>query len=143
MKCKGITIMPSSKMNRIALYVSAFLVIALVLFAILRDNADQITLNQANKLLSSKVVNNVVITKQYVYLKTKDNVYKIASSQVNPQMFVDYKVEVDGSANIVVYLLFGILLLGIGSLIFRWWQKRGDEPFNLISKNQNSSTIDV
>ena len=117
--------MQNSKNNRLALYVSAFIVIALVLFAMLRDNADNITLRDASGILKNHTVDEVVVTKDFVYLKTKDNVYKIASSQVNPQMFVDYKVEVDGSANIVVYLLFGILLLGIGSAtsitsIFFW-----------------------
>jgi len=130
--------MLNSKTNRIALYVSAFFVIALVLFAILRDNATQITLNEANKLLSSQTVKSIVITKQYVYLKTKADVYKIASSQVNPKMFINHKVEVGTSANIIIYLLFTILFLGVGSLIFRWWQKKEDTLFNTKSSNSNS-----
>ncbi len=116
--------MPSSKINRIALYVSAFLIISLVLFAILRDNAESITLSDATKILSNHKVEKVVASKEYVYLKTDNHFYKIASSQVSPKMFIDYKVEVDGESNILVYILFGVLLLGFGTLGLRWWQKK-------------------
>jgi ATP-dependent metalloprotease FtsH len=124
MKQERITIMPSSKINRIALYVSAFLIISLVLFAILRDNAESITLSDATKILSNHKVEKVVASKEYVYLKTDNHFYKIASSQVSPKMFIDYKVEVDGESNILVYILFGVLLLGFGTLGLRWWQKK-------------------
>lgn len=131
--------MPTSKINRIALYASAFIIIALVLFAILRDNADSITLTQAKAILSNRSVTKVVASKEYVYLKTQEGYFKIASSQVTPAMFVDYKVEVGGESNVLVYILFLILFLGIGSLLFRTWQKR--EGFTLgndgISKNRD------
>nr|WP_321265481.1 ATP-dependent metallopeptidase FtsH/Yme1/Tma family protein [uncultured Sulfurimonas sp.] len=116
--------MPNSKINRILLYASAFVIIALVLFAILRDNASEITLRDAQKILENQMVKNVTATKDYVYLKTENEFYKIASSQVTPKMFVDYKVEVDSGSNVIVYILFGVLFLGIGTLILRWWQKR-------------------
>ena len=117
--------MPTSKTNRIALIVSAFVIIALVLFALLRDNADAITLNQANSLLQSKSVKKVIVTKEYVYLKTDNGYYKIASSQVTPRMFVDYKVEVGNESNIIIYILFLVLFLGLGSLLVKFLQNRG------------------
>lgn len=126
--------MLNSKTNRIALFVSAFFVIALVLFAILRDNAEQITLNEARKMLANKSVKSVVTTQKYVYLKTDDDVYKIASSQVTPNMFINYRVDVGNDASIVVYLLLSVLILGVGSLIFRWWQKNNSLPFDITSK---------
>jgi len=118
-------IMPTSKTNRIALIASAFVIIALVLFALLRDNADAITLNQANSLLQSKSVKKVIVTKEYVYLKTDNGYYKIASSQVTPRMFVDYKVEVGNESNIIIYILFLVLFLGLGSLLVKFLQNRG------------------
>ncbi|MBA1432059.1 MAG: AAA family ATPase [Epsilonproteobacteria bacterium] len=117
--------MPTSKTNRIALIVSAFVIIALVLFALLRDNADAITLSQANSLLQSKQVKKVIVTKEYVYLKTANGYYKIASSQVTPRMFVDYKVEVGSESNIIIYILFLVLFLGLGSLLVKFLQNRG------------------
>ena len=59
------------KTNRIVLYVSAFFVVALVLFAVLRDNADQITLRGATEILDNHTVKEVIVTKEYVYLKTE------------------------------------------------------------------------
>ena len=127
--------MLNSSTNRIALYISTFLVISLILFAIFRDNADSITLNKANKILKEKSVKNVVVTKKYVYLKTDKEFYKIASNQVSPKMFVDYKVEVGSDANILLYVLFSVLFLGAGSLALRYFQKRESVGYS----NQNSS----
>ena len=126
--------MPSSKTNKIALYISAFVVIALVLFAILRDNSTPISLSEADRVLSGNDIENIVATKKYIYIKTSEDVYKIASSQVSPKMFRDHHVEVGGSASFVVYLLFFMLILGLGSLGFRWWQ-------NTRSANSNSTEL--
>ncbi|MDH4943810.1 AAA family ATPase [Sulfurimonas sp. C5] len=116
--------MLNSKKNRIALIGSAFFIIILVLFAILRDNADSITLAQASAMLHDRDVKKVVATEEYVYLKTDNGYFKIASSQVTPQMFTDYKVEVGGDSNILVYILLLVLFLGLGSILLRFLQKR-------------------
>ncbi|MCF6310546.1 MAG: AAA family ATPase [Sulfurimonas sp.] len=127
--------MAKYKSNRVVLYASAFLVIILVLFAILRDNADSITLKDAKSILEDHTVISVIAANEYIYLKTGDNVYKIASSQVTPQMFLDYKVEVRNNSSIVIYLLFLVLLLGGGSLFFRWYQKKDD----IVQRKTNNS----
>jgi len=132
--------MPESKTNRIAIYVSAFIIIILILFALLRDNADAITLNQAKELLKNHSVEKVVATKKYVYLKTKTGYYKIPFSQVSPNMFKNYKVEVDNESNILMYLLFVVLFLGLGSLALRAWQKKSlTEFFSLNSLKSDSA----
>ncbi|WP_345993938.1 AAA family ATPase [Sulfurimonas sp. HSL-1716] len=115
--------MLKSKYNNIAIYVSAFFIIALVLFAILRDTSDAITLRDAQKLLENHSVTKVIATKEYVYLKTRKGLYKIASSQVSPKMFVDYEVEIENGQSSLLYLLVLILMLGVGSFMFRWYQK--------------------
>jgi len=131
--------MPTSKTNRIALYLSAFIIILLVLFAILRDNSESITLAQANTMLENRSVTKVVVSKEYVYLKTKKNYFKIASSQVTPKMFINYKVEVGNKSNILVYILFGVLFLGVGSLALRVWQKRDEFSISSQGIMKNSS----
>ncbi len=138
MKCKRRTTMPSSKLNRIAIYVSAGLIILLVIFALVRNRADDVTLNQANAMLENHTVQKVVVSKEYVYLKTNDKLYRIASSQVTPKMFVDYKVEVGDSSNILIYILYGVLFLGLGSLLFRFAQKKGG--FSISSRGISKDT---
>jgi len=133
--------MLNSKSNRVALYVSAFIVVALVLFALLRDNADPITLRDATKILQNHTVKKVIVTKEYFYLQTQNNNYKIASSQVTPKMFIDYKVDIETGTNVIVYLLFLVLFLGLGSLVFRWWQKRRDSSSDFGSLGANVSSI--
>lgn len=134
--------MPESNSNRVALYASAFLVVVLVLFAILRDNADTITLKEATYILDNSLVKSVVVSADYVYLKTDKEFYKIASSQVTPSMLIDHKVKVDGGSNIVVYLLFLVLFLGIGSILFRWYQKKLLLPVEGVQKGSSNSLMD-
>lgn len=117
--------MLTSKKNRIILVVSAFVVVALVLFALLRDNAQSVTLKDALSMLHNHDVQKVVATSEYVYLKTEHGYFKIASSQVTPKMFAEYKVEIAKESNWLVYLLFFILILGIGSIVVRFLQKQG------------------
>jgi ATP-dependent metalloprotease FtsH len=131
------------KSNRIALYASAFIVVALVLFALLRDNAKSITLINAKSILNNHTVQTVIVTKEYTYLKTQDKQYKIASSQVTPEMFKDYKVEIKSSKDLLVYFLVLVLLLGLFRLAFRWLKKRTTNENTLFNKSNNlSSSID-
>ncbi|MDD2790568.1 MAG: AAA family ATPase [Sulfurimonas sp.] len=132
--------MLNSKTNRIILVVSAFFVIALILFAIFRDNASSITLRDAVKILGNKSVEKVVVTKEYVYLKTQKDFYKIASSQVTPKMFVDYKVEVGSDSNFLLYALYLVLILGLGSLGVKWFEKRGFAIFSINAGSVSTSS---
>ena len=137
--------MPTSKTNRIALFVSAFIILVLILFAILRDNADAITLKEANTILQNRSVTEVVVSKEYVYLKSKNGFFKIASSQVSPKMFVDYKVQVGNESHILIYILFFVIFLGFGSLVLRYIQKK--DSFSIssqgISKNAAQNPADL
>ncbi|MBL0709385.1 MAG: AAA family ATPase [Sulfurimonas sp.] len=116
--------MPSYKINKILLYVSSFFIISLILFALLRDNASDITLKDAKKILQNHTVKVVTVSKDYVYLKTDNNFYKIASSQVSPKMFTNYKVKLNTEKNMLIYFLLGVLFLGLGAFFLKWWQKR-------------------
>jgi len=132
--------MPESNGNRIALFVSASIVIALILFAMLRDRADALTLQKATQLLNEKKVTKVIVSKKYVYLQTKNKLYKIASSQVRPKMFVHYKVEVK-ETSVLVYILFFILFLAVLSLLYPLLKKiykPHDEQHNTLQTQQGN-----
>ena len=123
--------MQTSKNNRLAIYISAFIIILLVLFALLRDNADAVTLAQATKMLNERKVKNVIVTKEYIYLKTNKGVFKIASSQVTPKLFINYKVEVQNNSNVLVYILYIVLFLGLGTLGIRFIQRKNNGIFTI------------
>ncbi len=133
--------MLNSKTNRIILFVSSFIIIGLMLFAILRDNATEITLEDATKILDNHTVKSVSLTKDYVYLKTENDIYKIASSQVTPKMFTNHKVKVDSGSSILVYILFSILFLGVSSLAFRFWQRYSDVTESAEAKPSNDMDV--
>ncbi len=107
------------KTNRIMLYISAFFIVALVLFAVLRDNSSFITLSDAKTMLEGDSVKSIVVTKEYAYLKTDEGIFKIASSQVTPKMFMNHRVEVGDKSHVVLYLFILVLILGIATLIFK------------------------
>ena len=134
--------MVGSKSNKVALFASAFLVIVLVLFAILRDNSDSITLKEATKILENRNVKSVIVSKEYVYLKTDKNIYKIASSQLNPSMLANYKVVTKGGFEIVVYFLLLLLLLGFALFAFIWFKKRKLLQRENVSSNKYSSSLE-
>ncbi len=140
--------MVGSKTNRVILYVSATLVIMLILFAMLRDNAELITLKDATKILDNKSVKSVIASQEYVYLKTDGEIYKIASSQVSPKMFSNYQVTIKNSSNIVLYFLFLVLFLGLATLLYRWFRANNYfsvakvESGNYGSKQESSRPIE-
>ena len=126
------------KTNRILLYISAFFIVALVLFAIFRDNSDSITLTQAHDILKSDKVKGVVVSKEYSYIKTDDALYKIASSQVTPRMFMNHKVEVGDKSHVVLYLFIFVLILGIATLVFRRMQNNDEQNSSSRTSRQAS-----
>lgn len=135
--------MLGSNTNRIALYASAFLVVALVLFAILRDNADPITLQHATTILENNDVQDIMVSDDYVYLKTDSEFYKIASSQVTPSMFSNYIVTVESGSSILVYLLFFVLFLGLASILFRWYQNTQDSFISSSKQNSSATSLEA
>ncbi|SFV74909.1 Cell division protein FtsH [hydrothermal vent metagenome] len=116
--------MPTFKLNRVLPYISAFIAIVLILFALFRDNAKLITLHQLSDLLQKKEITSVVYSKQYLYLTTKNKVYKIAASQTNPAMFQNIPVEENYYTNFLLYSLLFILIVGGGTFFVRWYQKK-------------------
>ena len=128
--------MLNSKTNRIAIFVSAFFIIALVLFAFLRDTSDTITLKDAHKILQNHSVKNVTITNEYVYLQTSDKIYKIAVSQITPEMLQEYKVQVENTTSILLYILLFLLLLGVFVLLIKWMQVKN---LKIVSHANSSS----
>jgi len=127
-----------SKYNNIIIYTSAFIVIILIAFAFLRNNAHSITLNQAKQLVKKHQISKVIATRQYTYLDTSHGYYKIASSQVTPKLFENYQVHIQNDKDPLLYILIVVLILGIGSLLFRLMQKKQYFVDNKRSRTANT-----
>ncbi len=125
--------MLSSKKNKIALVVSASVLLSLFLYAFLRDTAELIPLQKAQELLKEKVVHKVTASENYVYLQTDTGLYKLATSQVDPKMFAGIEVSVDTSSNMVLNILYLSLILITLSILFRQWQKRSERAVDNAS----------
>ena len=140
--------MPTSKLNRLLVVISAVLIVILVLFALFRDTSQPVSQKEAKQLLESHKVEEVLASKEYIYLKTADALYKIPKQLVSSKMLADYNVEVDTSSNIIIYILLFVLTIGGGSILFRWWQKQREKGFLEIKKrvapsNQEAVAEDI
>ena len=140
--------MPTSKLNRLLVVISAVFIVLLVLIALFRDTSTSISLQKAQQLLQSHKVNEVLASKEYIYLKTDEGIYKVPQKLVTPAMLANYNVEVDTSSNIVLDILLFVLIIGGASIVFRWWQKQQEkEPpgrkkkLSSISKEQELEDI--
>ncbi len=135
--------MPTSKLNRLLVVVSAVFIVLLVLFALFRDNSTIVSLQKAKQLLQSQQVKEVLASKEYIYLKTDKGIYKVPQKLITPAMLAKYKVEVDNSSKIIVDILLFILIIGTASILFRWWQKQQEKDFSQIKKLKNSKEEEV
>ncbi len=134
--------MPTSKLSRTLGVASAVIIVLLVLFAALRDTSEDISLAKANDLLRSHQVKEVVTSTEYIYLKTDDALYKIPTSLTTPAMFVDYKVRVDSSSDIIFTITVLVVLVGIASIVFRWQQKQKEKSININVKKLSKKEED-
>jgi cell division protease FtsH len=115
----------SSKKNRLILLVSAVIIVALVLFALVRDNAQLISLQEGQTLIASKSVTKAIHSGEYLYMYSKQGDYKIPYNQITPEMIKTLKVDVSQGGIVIAILIILILLLGAASFLFLWWQKQG------------------
>ena len=114
----------NSRQNRIVLYVSAFILMGLFVYAFSRDNSTLISLEKATQLIGSQQVRKVVISDEYVYLNTPDDVYRVPLKQVPQRLIASYPVEVASGFGVLSLLLtlFIISLLG-GGLFWAWLRR--------------------
>ncbi len=114
----------NSRQNRIVLYVSAFILIGLFIYAFTRDASELVSLDRANALLQSKQVQKVLVTDDYVYLKTAEESYKIARSQVGARMIAGYPVYTSSGSRVLMLMLTLFVIFIIGGLLVWVWIKR-------------------
>ncbi len=134
----------NSKQNRIILFVSAGIILALVAFALLRDTSQVTSLNQVAQLVKAKKIQSIVQSEENYYIRTSDTLYSIPVSQVSPQLLKNYSIEVDSDSSFLITIVLVLMVLGGLSYGVRYWMKMesGDSesglPFASAASLSNS-----
>ncbi|MFZ2890253.1 AAA family ATPase [Sulfuricurvum sp.] len=112
--------------NQLILILSGGIILLLLLFALLRDSGDTITLAEATKLIENNQIEKAFSDDGYTYFATKENgIVKIASSQLPSELTANLLIEPKrGNGWIWFFLFFG--LIG-GAGFWAWKSKLGFE----------------
>ncbi len=121
---------PNFNRNQWILLVSGGIVLLLLLYALLRDGNDTVSLAQARELIESQQVEKAFTDEKYTYLATKEgDVVKIATSQLPEELTAHLVVESKGGNGWGWFLLFAALIGGAG--YWAWKNRLGFEEDEL------------
>ena len=113
---------PNFNRNQLILTLSGGIILLLLLFALLRDSGNTVTLEEATKLIEANQIEKTFIDGGYTYFATKDKgVVKIASSQLPPELTAHLLIEPKSSYGWIWFFFFFALIGGAG---FWAWKSR-------------------
>ncbi len=107
-------------------------IIAIILFSILRDNSVMINREDAIKIIDKTPIEKAFISEPYIYLYTKDKIYKVAKDAIDmdklfDKTMVEYKEESsEETMDILLFIFMVVFTLYILSLIRKNQQKQED-----------------
>ena len=131
---------PNFNRNQLILIISGGIVLLLLLFALLRDSGDTITLAQATKLIENNQVEKAFSDDGYTYLATKDDgVVKIASSQLPSESTANLVIEPKGGNGWLWFFFFFALIGGAG--FWAWKSKLGFEDDTPVAEAPVSKAV--
>ena len=97
--------------NLVIAIVSGVILIALVLFASIRDDTKLINYGLYKNLLERSLINKVVVNDDYVILYGNNEKYKIAKESLDlKELYKNIPIEIDNSADITSYMMDIIVL---------------------------------
>ncbi|WP_345990588.1 AAA family ATPase [Sulfurimonas sp. HSL1-2] len=120
--------MQSSDKAKWIIAASAVLLIALTLFAFLRDTTKPISRDQLNTLIASGDLKQVVERESSYLLRSAEGRFSIIKSQVPAGTFDAYVVKTEEGGAVVIAILSLIIILGAASLLLRYWMKHRRFP---------------
>ncbi|WP_345986703.1 AAA family ATPase [Sulfurimonas sp. HSL-1656] len=120
--------MQSSDKAKWIIAASAVLLIALTLFAFLRDTTKPISRDQLNTLIASGDLKQVVERESSYLLRSAEGRFSIIKSQVPAGTFDAYVVKTEEGGAVVIAILSLIIILGAASLLLRYWMKHRRLP---------------
>jgi ATP-dependent metalloprotease FtsH len=120
--------MQSSDKAKWIIAASAVLLLALTLFAFLRDTTKPISRDQLNTLIASGDLKQVVERESSYLLRSAEGRFSIIKSQVPAGTFDAYVVKTEEGGAVVIAILSLIIILGAASLLLRYWMKHRRFP---------------
>lgn len=115
-----------SNRNRLILAVSGGIVLLLLLYALLRDNAQTVSVDEASTFIASGAVEKAYSDDGFVYMVIKDKgVVRIAAEQL-PSKLSSHLIIEPKSGNGWGWFLFFVMLIG-GAGFWAWKNKLGFE----------------
>lgn len=121
---------PNINRNQMILLISGGIILLLLLYALLRDGADTVTLEEASRLIEGQQIEKVYSDDGYTYFATKeDGVVKIASSQLPADLTSHLVIEPKGGSGWGWFLFFVALIGGVG--YWAWKNRLGFEDEEL------------
>ncbi|MEW5832679.1 MAG: AAA family ATPase [Campylobacterota bacterium] len=117
---------PAFNRNQLILLVSGGIILLLLLYALLRDGADTVTLDEASRLIETEQIEKAYTDEGYTYLSTKeDGVVRIPSSQLPAELTAHLVIEPKGGSGWGWFFLFFALIGGAG--YWAWKNRLGFE----------------
>ncbi len=102
--------------NQLILLLSGGIILALLLYALLRESSTIASLDEVTRIIASNQVEKAVVDGNYLYLSTSnEDVVKILSSQLPAELTSHLKIEVKSSNG---WLWFLLLFALIGTVVF-------------------------
>lgn len=139
---------PNFNRNQLILLLSGGIVLLLLLYALVRDGTETVTLNEASKLIKSGQIEKVFEDDGYLYLSTKDEgVVKIAASQLPDNLTANLTIEKKAGSGWGWLFLFLIIMSGGGYWV--WKTKLGffddipPEPVVTKATDMDSAPVSV
>ena len=121
---------PNINRNQMILLISGGIILLLLLYALLRDGADTVTLEEASRLIEGQQIEKAYSDDGYTYFATKeDGVVKIASSQLPADLTSHLVIEPKGGSGWGWFLFFVALIGGVG--YWAWKNRLGFEDEEL------------
>ncbi len=117
---------PNFNRNQLILIVSGGIVLLLLLYGLLRESAETVSLAEAKQLIQSHQIEKAMSDDTYLYLSTKrGEVVKIGVSQLPEALRADLVVESRGRSGWGWFFAFFVLIGGAG--YWAWKNKLGFE----------------
>ncbi|MDP1784286.1 MAG: AAA family ATPase [Sulfuricurvum sp.] len=106
---------PNFNRNQLILLVSGGIILLLLMYALLRDSSDTVSLAEATQLIGAGTVDHAVMDGEYTYLSTRDyGVVKIHSSQLSRELMSQMKIE---SKKTYGWIFFLVIFGGIAGAL--------------------------